>query len=125
MMHQHLMMGISPLVPVFECGSSLNVAALFQAVRDELVSILPVSLVSRKTRSQAGFEARMTCESSRSLNRRHSPRLYPLWRFLRMIGYPFLGVTALAVCWDRASGSDMWFGLPLLTMKPSCSLLWR
>ena len=39
------------------------IPALFQAVRDELASILPVSLVSRKTRSQAGFEARMACES--------------------------------------------------------------
>ena len=38
--------------------------ALFHAVRDELASILPVSLVSRQTRSQAGFEARMTSESS-------------------------------------------------------------
>ena len=85
-MHQHLMMGISPLVPVFECGSSLNVAALFQAVRDELASILPVSLVSRKTRSQAGFVARMTSESSKVWNRHHSSCLYPLWRFLRQIG---------------------------------------
>ena len=38
------------------------------------------------TRSQAGFEPRMTCESSRSLNRHHSSYLCPLWRFLRQIG---------------------------------------
>ena len=38
------------------------------------------------TRSQAGFEPWMTCESSKGLNRCHSSYLYPLWRFLRKIG---------------------------------------
>ena len=42
-----------------------NNPALFHAVRDESASILLVSLVSRQTCSQAGFEARMTCESSK------------------------------------------------------------
>ena len=41
------------------------IPALFQAVRDESASLVPVSLVSRKTRSQASFEARMTSESSK------------------------------------------------------------
>ena len=39
-----------------------------------------------KTRSQAGFKPRMTCESSKSRNRCHSAHLCPLWRFLRKIG---------------------------------------
>ena len=41
------------------------------------------------TRSQVGFPPRMTCESSKCQIRRHSAYLYPLWRFLRKIGWVF------------------------------------
>ena len=42
-----------------------------------------------KTCSEAGFEPRMTSESSKCQKRHHSSHLCPLWRFLRQIGWRF------------------------------------
>ena len=76
------------------CGTSMFVA-------------ISLALVSRQTRSHASFEPRMTCESSRSLNRHHSSRLYPPSRFLSKIGYPF---SALLFALDKSWISSRWAG---------------
>ena len=71
---------------------SLLATALLLQTYDKVREVFESSLrLARQsgylnTRSQAGFEPWMTCESSKSLNRRHSSYLYPLSRFFRKIG---------------------------------------
>ena len=63
---------------------ALDTTYILGRARFRLVLLAAGGMVN--TRSQAGFEPWMTCESSKSLNRCHSSYLYPLSRFFSTIG---------------------------------------
>ena len=93
------------------------IPALFHAVRDELASLLPVSLVGRQTCSQAGFEALMTCGRPRAeiVITARICVLYGDFSGRSDTGFQAVGELA-TVLWSVRWPASTWFGgLDILT----------